>query len=823
MKKRILALLLALCMLAAPHVSAADQPERTPVVYIPLDNRPFNDEQVRAMAASLNIELIMPPEDLFSTRLDGQPRNENGTQSGDREALFSWLQEQDAEYDTFILSLDQLLSGGLMNSRTMDQFEDLTFEDGRAMTEYEVIDYLETLAGQNTVYIIDSVMRLAVSSEYDGFNLIHYNLFRRYGLVPRPELSGEDLTPEQIEAAYSLYEDSATPAFFRAGFSSYELSVLLSPKDSTSGMVVSSRLLDAFLQRQETAHITDGQAKVSEDAPVKQSADSLLSSYLRTRSRKLRLTDYAMTRLCPLENVHYLLGIDDSSEGNNIQSNEIALFRSRLSGHSGHIFSSLDGLGQTALSQVFLDTYPCTPDVSVSYLGDQTDCTLDFNCYTTREMVDATLSYYGCNQVTEDPDLSVVVVTEADANSSIMLCRLVSLLNENEAAQIPTILVDLTSNREPELDQMLVENTHLGMLLSYSGSVELPSGIIMAMSQGIARYASLAVPGLLSAQAQTAHLQNLSTALIREFAFGDSAKAEMGLLLDDMGISRTNFGTIGEDTLHFLQDTLTQKVTDASTTLTDNLSSSSFISGLGPYTTGGIQSVAASACTYPWLRQMEIDFVVDVQWSEDAHDPGTFHRAYIDGTSETGFSPGSSITREAAAKMLVGAVGLPVDTPAENIPADVSGWAKPYVGAALENGYLKGYPDGAFHGSRSMTRAEFAAMLLQYAQAEQIVLPEEQDVTFTDVTPDSTAWYVTAVYTLSRAGIICGDAVGTFRPLSPIKRVEAVTMLNRLFDRGADRDEPLSDSLSTQLRFADVTQAWQIVQIQEASISHFSG
>lgn len=61
-----------------------DPPAGAPVIaYVPLDDRPDNAERVVYLAESLGYELAMPERDLYRTRLDGQPPNENGTQYGD--------------------------------------------------------------------------------------------------------------------------------------------------------------------------------------------------------------------------------------------------------------------------------------------------------------------------------------------------------------------------------------------------------------------------------------------------------------------------------------------------------------------------------------------------------------------------------------------------------------------------------------------------------------------------------------------------------------------------------------------------------------------
>ena len=75
MGKRILTLFLALCLLVPvlpiSDVFAKSTSDALAVVYIPLDDRPFNDRRVQLMADTLNIDLIMPEQELYATKLDG--------------------------------------------------------------------------------------------------------------------------------------------------------------------------------------------------------------------------------------------------------------------------------------------------------------------------------------------------------------------------------------------------------------------------------------------------------------------------------------------------------------------------------------------------------------------------------------------------------------------------------------------------------------------------------------------------------------------------------------------------------------------------------
>ena len=116
MKKRLLglimAMLLTLTACGGPEVlpdSEEPQSDGPVIAYVPLDDRPDNMERVEYLAASLGYQLAMPEPDLYRTRLDGQPKNENGTQCGDPWRLAQWvLAQEEAGCDRYILSLDLL-------------------------------------------------------------------------------------------------------------------------------------------------------------------------------------------------------------------------------------------------------------------------------------------------------------------------------------------------------------------------------------------------------------------------------------------------------------------------------------------------------------------------------------------------------------------------------------------------------------------------------------------------------------------------------------------------------------------------------------------
>lgn len=105
----------------------------------------------------------------------GQTTNANGTQYGDTHALLQWVLDNEDACDVLIVSMDQLLSGGLVNSR---------WEDGMDLTwEQDAIDTLSQIAARKPVYVFDTVMRLATTAGYQGLDSEAYRLFRSYGMA----------------------------------------------------------------------------------------------------------------------------------------------------------------------------------------------------------------------------------------------------------------------------------------------------------------------------------------------------------------------------------------------------------------------------------------------------------------------------------------------------------------------------------------------------------------------------------------------------------------------------------------------------------------
>lgn len=142
-----------------------------------------------------------------------------------------------------------------------------------------------------------------------------------------------------------------------------------------------------------------------------------------------------------------------------------------------------------------------------------------------------------------------------------------------------------------------------------------------------------------------------------------------------------------------------------------------------------------------------------------------------------------------------------VGNPDKGIPfTDVTAhWAKDEITSLYEAGVVNGVSDNLFEPNRSMTRAEFASVMVKELNLEQ---SDSQGQLFEDVT--DTDWYFVAVNTAAEHGLIQGDGTGVFLPEEPISRQETAVIIMRAngIEQGVEDDldadvllSPFSDAL----------------------------
>ena len=126
---------------------------------------------------------------------------------------------------------------------------------------------------------------------------------------------------------------------------------------------------------------------------------------------------------------------------------------------------------------------------------------------------------------------------------------------------------------------------------------------------------------------------------------------------------------------------------------------------------------------------------------------------------------------------------------------------------------ITGYPDGTFKPNKSITRAEFATIVSKY-----IKNPKVANETFKDVPMNH--WAKDAIAKVKAEGWISGYNDGTFRPDAPITRAEAVSIVNRMFDRAADGEFVREHRFEIK-SFKDLVENhWAYYEIMEAVHTH---
>lgn len=572
MNRRFLTAVLAVALLAGcgpistEPVDQESAPADEPVIaYVPLDDRPDNEERVVYLADSLGYELLLPERDDYQTRLDGQPLNENGTQYGDRADLYAWVLAREAEgCDRYILSVDQLLSGGLVSSRSMAGENPVTLSDGRTLSEAELLtELLGLLAADenNQVWLLDTVMRLAATTGYGGFGLNEYNALRTYGMAARPHLTGAELTVENIVADYPLGAD---------------------------GQVI--------------------RAEAEEPLP-----EGAVEGYLAARERKLRLSQTLFDALPGTEGrFHVLVGIDDSSEEDSIQKNEIAYLRSRLR-EGDALLSGVDDLAFKAVARLYLDECGWEgADVSVEYFGgteDQPACAYDYQPLTA--IMDEHFDFFDLRPAEPGAaELRILVLTQpADETKKDDYIQAVVRELEGDSAQTPTVLIDAGNGTYgTAFHEALTEKVQLGRLLSYAGFLDMAIVTGTALSHGVARYAFLR-HGEQTDATERAFLRTVADSVLKDFCYKNVVRNDiLNFVRSDLSGNADNFWTPDIDRDAVLER-LESGMAAATADVIANLERSNFISALpsaGEYAERGWGGVELTNYRFPWDRAFEI-------------------------------------------------------------------------------------------------------------------------------------------------------------------------------------------------------------------------
>lgn len=545
---------------------AASEPGKT-IAYVPLDDRPDNVERVVYLAESLGYALAMPEKVLYRTALDGQPKNFDSLQRGEPWSLFTWVLEQEAAgCDRYILSLDQLHSGGLVASRSMTGY-DLEIPGGGTVQVHSMLEQLLTALSadeNNVVWLLDSVMRLAPTVGYEGGTLEDYNAIRAFGALPRRTLEGDALNLEDIGESYWW---------------------------GPNGENLRSQTKEAGAYEAALRHV-------------------------RSRDRKMTLSYVVQDTLSKpgYENFRLLTGIDDSSLEDCIQKNEIAYLRQGLRTDSegkqlDWLLSGVDDLAFKAVARLYLDETGWTgARAAVTYLGgteDRPACEYDFQPLT--EIMEEHLAFFDLREA-DIAELQILVLTQPEDPDQMNAYRkhLIEALRDYRKARRPAILIDASNGTYgTAVYEALTRDTELGYLTAYSGMLDMAIVTGTALSHGVARYAVLKNGGGTDA-CDRAWARTLADSILKDFCYKGVVRNELlGYIRNDLGGDPNNFWAPDldrEDLLQRLEEGMKKETSAA----IKNLERSRLITSLEPYAEKNWGGIALENYRFPWDRAFEI-------------------------------------------------------------------------------------------------------------------------------------------------------------------------------------------------------------------------
>jgi len=517
--KRLTAYLLVAAMLVIPMqlspatVTAAT--ENKLLAYVPLDDRPVVVDRVVYGARSAGFDIVLPPDaSLYQTHLDNQLVNKDNPdtkytderQVGNGEAIMDWLEEMEADgCNYYIIHLDMMFSGGLVGSR----YPDTHYDTDGYLNITEQLAIAERLAAisekpENNVYYVDTVMRLASTSNFKGYEGAMYDKIRAYAKQARFDLDEIwwETTDYQTACNVLTHPEDSIYRFYNVG-------------DNWATL--------------DTMGLTDEQIKL----------------YNLARQRKMRLINYMM-QYAPSS--YYIIGVDDASPEVTIQTNDIDFIHARMKamGIGYSLFADTDSAGLMALSRLVTDYYNDTQiPVKVRYYGDMADKPADgYDIGTLRTNVQ---SHIECaNGVVTDGtgEVELLVLTKISDSHTIQnngyssayvsnINALVKQAQTNIANNVPTIIVDCSTESNYRsswvkgnsdssflnLQDELLTKVEITKLLGYSNWNTVGNTLGIAIGQGMARYGYLVNETAITAASHEAFLQAMTYAYMKDITY----------------------------------------------------------------------------------------------------------------------------------------------------------------------------------------------------------------------------------------------------------------------------------------------------------------
>ncbi len=179
-----------------------------------------------------------------------------------------------------------------------------------------------------------------------------------------------------------------------------------------------------------------------------------------------------------------------------------------------------------------------------------------------------------------------------------------------------------------------------------------------------------------------------------------------------------------------------------------------------------------------------IDVIFDdmqgYEWAYEAVD-SLFNARIINGMSDFSYCPGEYVTREQFVKLLCEAFNITQgELTTEFADVDKNEWYYQYIEKMASNGLINGLGDGNFGIGRNITRQDMAVMMYRVGEKLGYFSALPTKLPFNDSNSIS-SYAITAVNSLRAYGIVNGDDLNNFNPLSNANRAEAAQIIYNMY------------------------------------------
>ncbi|GAA0389274.1 DUF4127 family protein [Paenibacillus motobuensis] len=420
------------------------------VLYVPLDDRPVNLDDVITLGHSAGLQLITPDPMDIRNRIDSDAEA-SGDQLirtcsptfGNTANIRQFILDHAAKVEGFIISIDMLAYGGLIGSRRLRENGGGDYPNYDSSTAHllDVICQIKKRYPHKPVYVLDTIMRLATTSFTEGLTYDAYVESRNFMGQPRQ--------------AYTAFND-----------------------------------------------ILNGYNTSDTDTQYGDTTEFNKEHYYNTRQHKFKTNYYVLDRLARRGYIDFLaVGVDDAkTEG--VQINEIRFVENfidlSLGGCGGQnpnlaiILPDADGLGHSLVARMANQLNrgrKGRTKFSLQYYGPHGSTII--NPYEYMSLHDNILRHIdivGGQYVINSPDIEIIAITDAAQVSSAM-ARIDANGTENRA----TVVIDFVGQgaANATVTDALLGSQYTGRLLGYSAWNTAGNKIGLSLGMGQARYSFL--------------------------------------------------------------------------------------------------------------------------------------------------------------------------------------------------------------------------------------------------------------------------------------------------------------------------------------------